>query len=179
MTAASRMPPLMAPWFVAPFTPRGSAVAALAPAGVNAYKLELLSPTKMLPVLPTSTTGAERKFEPGVTVAPVRVHPAPVIALGIVAAKVIWVALIEAGVCVPFMATTSAAVQPFTPLGVTPAMVTNSPMLSALVTVTVTVVVVAVIRVGVSDAGVALTCTGKFPAAYAGVPSNVGVMAYR
>ena len=83
--APSRIPPLMAPWFVPPFTPRASAVAAVAPAGVNSYRLELLSPTKILPVSPTSTTGADRKLDPGIMVAPVVVHPAPVVALGIVA----------------------------------------------------------------------------------------------
>src|ERR1700733_9140147 len=177
MMAPSRIPPLMAPRFVVPFTPRASAVAAVAPAGVNSYKLELLSPTKILPVPPTSTTGAARKLDPWVTVAPVRVHP--VVALGIVAAKVIWVALAEAGICTPLMAATSPAVQPLPVLAVTPAMVTNSPILSVLATVTVTTVAVAVTAVGVADAGVALTCTGKFPPAYAGVPLNVGVIAYR
>ena len=76
------------------------------------------------------------------------------------------------------MAAASAAEQK-TPLAVTPAMVTNSPILNVLVTVTVTVVVVAVTAVGLSDAGLALTWTGKFPPAYAGVPLNVGVIEYR
>src|ERR1700728_153670 len=177
MMAPSRIPPLMAPRFVVPFTPRASAVAAVAPAGVNSYKLELLSRTKILPVSPTSTTGAERKLDPGVTVALVRVHP--VVALGIVASKVNWVALTEAGVCVPLMAATSAVVQPLPVVAVTPAIVTNSPMLSELATVTVTTVVVAVTAVGVADAGVALTWNGKFPPLYAGVPVKVGVIAYR
>src|ERR1035437_8839035 len=111
MTAPSRLPPLMAPKFVAPITPRASAVAAVAPAGVSSYKLELLSLRKMLPVAPTSTTGDERQFDPGVTVPPLTAHP-PVVALGIVASKVKFVALAEATVCIPLMAAASPAVQP-------------------------------------------------------------------
>src|ERR1019366_8619359 len=60
-----------------------------------------------------------------------------------------------------------------------PERVTSSPILSELATVTVTTVVVAVIAVGLSDAGEALTWTGKFPPPYAGVPLNVGVIEYR
>src|ERR1700685_2443630 len=127
MMTPSRMPPLMAPLFVLPFMPRASAVAAVPPAGVNSYKLELLSPTKILPVSPTSTTGAERELDPGVTVAPVGVHPVPVVALGIVASKVNWVALTEAGVCVPLMAATSAVEQPLPVLAVTPAVGPTAP----------------------------------------------------
>jgi hypothetical protein len=58
-------------------------------------------------------------------------------------------------------------------------MVTNSPILSEFVTVTVTVVAVAVTPVGVADVGEALTWTGKLPPAYAGVPLNVDVIAYK
>src|SRR5208282_5039312 len=122
-------------------------------------------------------TGAVRKLDPGLTVAPVRVHP--VVVLRFAASNVICVALTETGFCGPLMAATSAEVQPLPVLAVTPAMVTHSPMLSELATVTVTTVVVAVIAVGVIAVGLGLTCTGKFPPAYAGVPLNVGVIAYR
>src|ERR1700730_78317 len=106
------------------------------------------------------------------------VHPGLVVAVGIAAPKVNFVAVAEATVCVPLMAAASAGVQ-WVPLAPTPTMVTNPPMLSELATVTVTTVVVAVIPVGVTAAGPGLTCTGIFPPAYAGVPLNVGVIAYR
>ena len=123
-------------------------MAAVAPADVNSYKLELLSPTKILPVSPPSTTGTERKLDPGIIVAPVVVHPAPVVAVGITALNSNCVPLNPAAitVCVPLIAGASAALQ--LPLAVTPAMVTNSPILSEFVTVTVTVVAVAVTPVG-------------------------------
>src|SRR5271154_741883 len=115
------------------------------------------------------------------TVAPVTVQPVPVVALGMVASNSNFVPLSPVAItlCIPLMAATSAAVQPLPVLAATPAIMTNSPMLSELVTVTVTTVVVAVTTVGVSDAGLELTCTGKFPPTYAGVPLNVGVIAYK
>src|ERR1700677_461964 len=115
------------------------------------------------------------------TVAPVTVQPVPVVALGMVASNPNFLPLnpVAITVCVPLMAATSAAVQPLPVLAVTPAMVANSPILSELVTVTVTTVVVAVTSVGIADAGLELTCTGKFPPTSAGVPWNVGVIAYK
>jgi hypothetical protein len=71
------------------------------------------------------------------------VHPAPVVAVGMVALNSNCVPLNPAAItiCVPLMAATSAAVQQLPVLAVTPAMATNSPILSELVTVTVTTVV--------------------------------------
>src|SRR5271168_201057 len=105
------------------------------------------------------------------TVAPVMVHPAPVVALGTVALNSNCVPLNPAAitVCVPLIAVTSPAVQVLTALTVTPATVTNSPTPSELVAVTVTTVVDAVAPVGATAAGAAFTWTGKFPPAYAGV----------
>src|SRR5271155_2381024 len=110
------------------------------------------------------------------------VHPAPVVALGIVALNSNCVPLNPAAitVCVPLMAATSPAVQALPALTVTPAMVTNSPIPSELAAVTVTTVVDAFTPVGATDAGAALTWTGKFPPAYAGFPPlKVWVIAYR
>src|SRR5271155_5138707 len=109
------------------------------------------------------------------TVAPETVQPVPAVALGIVASNSNCVPLnpVAITICVPLIAATSPAVQPLPVLAATPAIMTNSPILSELVTVTVTTVVVAVTSVGASDAGLGLTCTGKFPPAYAGVPLKV------
>ncbi len=92
-------------------------------------------------------------------VAPATVHPAPVVALGIVALKVNCVPLAEATVCAALITMASAALQ-WVPFAVMPGMVTNSPMPSVLATVTVTTVVVAVTEVGLAAVGLALTCTG-------------------
>ena len=112
-------------------------------------------------------------------VAPVVVHPVPVVALGIDALNSNCVPLnpVAMTVCVPLMAAMSAAVHLFPVLAATPEMVTSSPMLSVLAAVTVTVVVVAVTLVGLEELGLALTCTGKFPPTYAGAPTNVGLIA--
>src|SRR5882762_10666270 len=89
MMTPSRTPPLM-------LVPTDIEVAAVAPAEVKANKLAPLSPTKILRVPLTSTTGLERKLDPGVTVAPVMVHPPRIVPLGIVALKVNCVAVAEA-----------------------------------------------------------------------------------
>jgi hypothetical protein len=104
----------------------------------------------------------------------------PVVASGIVASNSNAVPLnpVARTICVPLMAAASAALQSLPVSAVTPEMVTISPRTSVLVAVTVTTVVVAVTAVGVTDEEVALTWTGKC-APYAGVPRNVGVIAYR
>src|ERR1700677_3533358 len=98
-----------------------------------------------------SLTPTNRMSGPPVAVAPVTVHPAPVVAVGIVASKVKLVAVAEATVCIPPLITaTSAAVQLLPVLAATPERVTISLVASVLLAVTVTTVVDAVIPVTVN-----------------------------